>query len=329
MRRTLVITFCGLGLVLPTGALASGGPVPPVQGGEGVAVPGGSDTFIARDAGADTVVERVSRSSGVVASSRTIPGHYGIPGAALDGSVTGLSADGQTLVLAEITRIYPAASTRLLVLDGARLVPRAPIVLAGAFTVDAVSPDGRWLYLIHYRSPRSADYEVRAYDLQQRSLVAKPVVDPREPDEKMQGIAATRIMSPDGRWAYTLYDRSPNAPYIHALDTRNLAAVCIDLPSLARSAGVFDMRLSLRGGSLNVMSSDTPVAVVNTRTFAVHVPGAVAPAGPARTRAPSHASDEDGGGGFPWELAALPLAAALVTLAVVTRRRRNMGSMAV
>jgi hypothetical protein len=325
MRRTLVITFCGLGLMVPAGALASGGPVFPIQGGTGVATPGGSDTFIARDAGADTVVQRVNRSGGVD-RSRIIRGHYGIPGAALDGSATGLSADGRTLVLAQITRTYPAARTRLRVLDGDGLVPRVPIVLAGAFTVDAVSPDGHWLYLIHYRSPRNADYEVRAYDLQQDTLVAKPVVDPREPDEKMQGIAATRIMSPDGRWAYTLYDRSPEAPFIHALDTRNRTAACVDLPSLKGASDVLGMRLSLEGGALSVTSSRTALAVVNTRTFAVHVPSALTVRAPTRSHAPAHAGDE-GGGGFPWELVALPLAAVLVMLAVVTRRRRNMRSM--
>ena len=36
--------------------------------------------------------------------TRLIGGHYGIPGAAYDGSTTGLSADGRTLVLAEFTR---------------------------------------------------------------------------------------------------------------------------------------------------------------------------------------------------------------------------------
>ena len=48
--------------------------------------------------------------------------------------------------------------TRLLVLEGRAMRPRAPVVLPGYFTVDAISPDGRWLYLIHYRSVSNNDY---------------------------------------------------------------------------------------------------------------------------------------------------------------------------
>jgi hypothetical protein len=322
MRRTLVITICGLGLLAPAGALASGGPIPPLQGAAGLASPKG-DRFVAIGAAGQTIVERVTSAGRLVARSAGIPGGFGVPRVALDGSTSGLSADGRTLVLERVSRDYPPPRTGLLVLDAARLRPRASIDLSGAYSVDAISPDGRWLYLVHYPSLSNVlEYEVRAYDMQRHTLLQKPVIDRREPDEAMTGQPVTRTMSPDGRWAYTLYDRSPKAPFIHALDTRNLAARCIDLPSLQGSAGVFDMKLSLSGGSLRVLSDRTPVALVNTTTFTVRVPGVT------RTRPASHASGE-GGGGFPWELAALPVAAALVTLAVVTRRRRNMGSMPV
>ena len=40
------------------------------------------------------------------------------------------------------------------------------LTLPGSYTVDAISPDGRWLYLIHYTARRNLlRYEVRAYDL--------------------------------------------------------------------------------------------------------------------------------------------------------------------
>src|ERR1700694_6038189 len=76
---------------------------------------------------------------------------------------------------------------------------RARIVLPGYSTVDAISPTGRWLYLIHYKSTNLTNYEVRAYDVLHRRLLAKPVVDPRTPGEKMQGLPVTRAMSADGR----------------------------------------------------------------------------------------------------------------------------------
>jgi len=54
------------------------------------------------------------------------------------------------------------------------------------------------------------------------------VVDPREPDEQMGGLAMTREMSRDGRWAYTLYEGAEH-PFVHALLTDNRISVCIDL----------------------------------------------------------------------------------------------------
>ena len=144
---------------------------------------------------------------------------------------TRIRTDDRTLVLADITNVHPPRRTRLVVLDTGRLRPRARIELRGFYTVDAISPTGRWLYLIHYRSSNTNDYEVRAYDLARRRLLARPVVDPREPDEKMQGTPLTRTMTTDGRWAYTLYVRGSGALFIHALDTATRRAFCVDVPA--------------------------------------------------------------------------------------------------
>ena len=60
---------------------------------------------------------------------------------------------------------------------------------------------------------------MRAYDLVRGRLLHAPVVDPRETDEKMRGNPISRALSPDGRWAYTLYDGGGGTPFVHALDT--------------------------------------------------------------------------------------------------------------
>ena len=173
------------------------------------------------------------RAGGAVERFTSLRGSFGVPGVASDGSATGLSADGRTLVLSGGVGRYPIVRTHLVVLDALHLRTRARIDAAGWFNVDAISPTGRWLYLIHYPSARDTSrYEVRAYDVADRRLVAKPVIDPREPDEAMQGFPMTRAMSADGRWAYTLYDRGGEAPFIHALDTERRTAACIDLPGL-------------------------------------------------------------------------------------------------
>jgi len=316
MRRLLVIGSCVLGIAAHA-AQGAGGPVPPVQGGAGVSAPSGSSNYVAVRAGNDTVLQRIRRGSGFVERSRLIAGSYGIPGAAYDGSNTGLSFNERTLVLAGL-RSGPAR-TPLLVLDARSLRPRSRIVLPGYFTVDAISPGGRWLYLIRYRSVSANDYEVRAYDLARGRLTGAPIVDPREPDEKMQGLPITRTVSADGRWAYTLYADPEGEPFIHALDTERRTAACIDLDELTTD-DVGEAKLALGAGSLRVEGPGGPLTVVDTRTFAVRRPAAQA--APAPTR---RAASPDDGGGVPWAFAFVALVP-LAGLAVVARRRRHASS---
>jgi MYXO-CTERM domain-containing protein len=162
---------------------------------------------------------------------------------------------------------------------------------------------------------------VRAYDLLRRRLMPAPVIDPREPDEKMQGLPMTRTVSADGRWAYTLYARPEEAPFIHALDTERRTAACIDLDELTME-DVGDARLALTGGggTLRVDGSVGPLAVVNTRTFAVTRPAAQA--APARRAV----SSRDDGGGVPWVVAFVALVPLAGLGVVVARRRRHARS---
>jgi hypothetical protein len=319
MRPLLV--SCVLLVLAASVAHAAGGPVPPVQGGAGVSASGSSVAYVAVGAEKNTVLERVRRGTGFVERSRLIRGAWGVPGAAYDGSNTGLSFGERTLVLASFSGL--PSRTRLLVVDARPLRPRARIDLPGYFTVDAISPGGRWLYLIRYRSISANDYEVRAYDLANRRLLPEPIVDPREPDEKMQGLPMTRTMSADGRWAYTLYANPDGAPFIHALDTERRSAACIDLDGLD-SDTIGEARLSLSGGTLRVVGPGGPQALVDTRTFAVRRPSseqaAAAPA-PARRAAAA----EDNGGGAWWLFALLALVP-LAGLALVARRRRHPSS---
>jgi hypothetical protein len=144
-------------------------------------------------------------------------------------------------------------------------------VLRGSFAVDAISPDGRWLYLTHYTTPTNvANYEVRAYDMTRQRLLPRPLVDPREPGEKMQGLAVTRAMSADGRWAYTLYGAT-TTPFVHALDTAHRRAFCVDVPMLGADAAM-GAQLALGGGALRVEVDGAPIAIVDTATLAVSRP---------------------------------------------------------
>jgi DNA-binding beta-propeller fold protein YncE len=317
-RRLVLCAAAALALT-PAHAAAAGPPLPsPDSGRAGAVAPGGSERLLAHRAGDDTTVVAVRRGSGRVLRSRRVSGRWSVPAAALDGATTGLSADGATLVLARPVRSFPPASTRLAVLDARRLAVRRRIALRGFFTVDAISPDGRRLYLVQYGDD-VLDYRVRALDTGAGRLLDGDVVDPREPGEQMGGLPMTRAVSRDGRWAYTLYGGGEET-FIHALDTVGRTAACIDLEMLAPGAdlGGVRLRVSADGRRLDVRDGGRAVAAVDTRTFAVSEPGA-SPQRPAP--APARQDAAPSTGGFPWAVPAIVvLAAALWAVAARLKR---------
>jgi hypothetical protein len=310
-----------LGLLLPSGALADGGPVPPLQG-TSIGVPGSPYTYVALATGADTLVKQLH--AGRSASTLRLPGSYGVPGADYSGQTTGLSADGQTLILAELPGNGLPRTTRLLVLDTPRLAVRARLALPGYSTVDAISPDGRWLYLIHYALSDLSRYEVLAYDLRAHRLLAKPIVDPRDREEAMTGLALARVMSAGNRWAYTLYFRPSGTAFVHALDTVGRRAVCVDLPrGLNLDPGNAQVRLTSGGAVLQIASDTATLALIDTRTLTI-TSGAV-----QRERAPNKATVSHRrrvtsavGGGPPWDLIVVAITA-LAALGWVAAGRRK------
>jgi hypothetical protein len=316
MRWLSLIALSVIGLAAPASALGDGGPALPVQGGTGISAPGTTYAYVAVAAGRDaTVVRRVGAGPAAGPSSIRVSGDYGIPGVGSSGQTTGLSANGDTLVLAELFGGAVPRTTRLLVLDTPRLGVRARIALPGWSVVDAISPDGRWLYLIHYPSYGNLSrYEVLAYDLVTRHLLAKPIVDPHDGDEAMTGFPVTRVMSADGRWAYTLYIRASGEPFIHALDTAGVRAVCVDLPPSLGRIDIGNASLSLGAGSKTIrIDADGVIqAIVDTRTFAARVVHS-APFVTERTLktvAPvARTASTSDSGGLPWMLL---LAAAVI-----------------
>jgi hypothetical protein len=300
----MALKILALLLLLPAAAAADGLPVSGLDvGPEGVALPAGEHRYVTLLSRGHTVVAKVESDGGAVARSRTLPGDFSVPAVALDRSTSGLSADGRTLVLIRPRAGFPRRETTFAVLDARGLALRDTVRLRGDFSFDALSPDGRRIYLVEYTSPRDPTrYAVRAYDLRAGRLLPDPIVDPREPDERMAGWPVTRLTSADGRWAYTLYAGNDH-PFIHALDTQEATAACIDLHALSGYPGLMELRLALdpSGGRLSVAGERRTWAVVDTKTFAVSGP-------PASPR--PQAGDDDGG------LPAIPLAlAALVLLA--------------
>ena len=251
--------------------------------------------------------------SGRVMRSASVRGNFTIPAVALDASTAGLAADGETLVLIRPRANFPQSRTQLLVLDARRLRPVRRVNLRGDFSFDAVSPDGGSVYLVEYLSRRDPTrYAVRTYDVERGRLQSAPVVDKSEPGERMRGYPVTRMDGPGGRWAYTLYDGAGGHPFVHALDTVEQTAVCIDLDGLTGRKDLQALRLSLDPGQeqLSVVKGTDPVALIDTRTFAV------------RTPAEAAAEEQDSTSIVPWfagGIAALLLGAAV---ARILRRRR-------
>jgi hypothetical protein len=329
-RRRLFLgaLVCALGLpAAPAGA--AGPPLPSSASGKaGVLAPGGKERLITRRAGDDTLVLAVGRPRGEVLRARRISGRWRVAPVAFDGAATGLSADGRVLALARPMRRIPPAATGFAVLDARELVVRRELSLPGFFTMDAISPDGRWLYVIQYgRGENFLDYRVRALDTRTGRLAARDVVDPRNPKEQMGGLPITRAMSRDGRWAYTLYGGGEET-FIHALDTVGRTAACIDLEMLPPQDDLTGYKLGVSPDGLRIRVRDPSgglVATVNASTFAVSEPGEPAgarsePAAAAGTRRTSSSPDD---GGFPW-LILMPAAAlgGLCALGATIARRR-------
>ncbi|HST15555.1 MAG TPA: hypothetical protein VLJ44_11975 [Gaiellaceae bacterium] len=262
--RVLPVVAAGLVLAsfAATGAWADGLPVLNVDvGASGVSAPDGTVRYLTVTVGKQTLVEATRRDGGQIVRMQAWPGTWTIPAVAYDGSASGLSADRRTLVLIEPRTSFPRAQTRLLVLNAHDLASATVVRFDGDYSFDAVSPNGSRIFLIHYLSVVDPTrYEVRAYDVSARKLVAKPIVDPRDATEKMRGNPLSRVMSPDGRFAYTLYDGNGH-PFVHALDTAASTARCIDIAGLPRKL-LWSLRLHLAGGG-KVLSVDH-----GTRTFA-------------------------------------------------------------
>jgi hypothetical protein len=277
MGRTIfsvpVLVAALVAALTPAAARADGLPVLGIDvGTTGVASSSDGARYVTIPAGSRTIVEQIAQHGGQVLAWRSLRGTFTIPAVAYDGSAGGLSADGTTLVLIEPRASFPRATTKLVVLNSEGLKPLRVVRLQGDFSFDAVSPKGSWLYFIHYVSPNDPTrYLVQAYDVLRGRLLAKPIIDPGEPGEKMRGNPLSRTMSADGRWAYTLYDGAGATPFVHALDTVRRSAHCIDLDGIASGSDLWQLRLSIDRDrkQLVVRDSASPVLLIDLRTLSV------------------------------------------------------------
>ncbi|MDA0172049.1 hypothetical protein OJ998_23305 [Solirubrobacter taibaiensis] len=221
MRIALVVAAALLG---PATAHASGGGIPVANwGGNGATAPGRAFTYIVLPSGRGSLVQAVHREGGAVDRWKHLPRRYGAPVAAYDGAMTGLSADGRVLVLAEIPAVYPVRRTRLLVLRATNFEELGRFSLPGPYTVTAISPHGRYVYLRRLTAPNR--------DPLRSELVVLDRAEPGAP----RAIAGELTARPsarvsDGRWAYTLFQRDRS--WVEGLDTVTQATRRWEVPGL-------------------------------------------------------------------------------------------------
>jgi hypothetical protein len=244
--------------VLAPAAHADGQASPGVyQGWNGLVDQAHGVRFVAlpADRGRWTVLARIKLRGGSVTRYGSILGSYGIPGVTFRGDVGGLSPDGRLLVVAATAAggLLLRPVSHFAVVDAKTLRTRARVTLAGDLSFDALSPDGRTLYLIQHTSTRDLQrYRVRAYDLVRRRLLPDAIVDRTEPN--MRGYPLARISGPGGAWVYTLYQGDET--FVHALDTVHGRAVCLDLPWHGNQNLLWSARLRLDGSKLLVVGKD-------------------------------------------------------------------------
>lgn len=170
--------------------------------------------------------------SGFASGQRTFLKRFDVTTAVLRGDwavsgrwdLQGVSPTGRWAALARRS----GGRTHLLLFDG-RQGTRAHVMrLRGDFEVEAISRDGKRLFLIEHFAGRQ--YNVREYDLSRERLVANPL---RAQGVKiMAGYAWSGVASPDGRWLLTLYLSTPGKlAFVHSLDLERSRPACIGLPS--------------------------------------------------------------------------------------------------
>ena len=218
LLRTLCLAVAALALA--PAAHADGPALGATEGGTGAASAVTGLRYVTLSGSSrQTMLATIRMRDGVVLGYSLLRGFWGVPAVTYDGSTSGLSADGSTLVLVnELGRpVTLQTSSTFAVIDVTRMAPPTMIKLHGDFSFDALSPRGDILYLIQHVSQRDLTrYIVRAYDLRTRRFWSRVIADRTQPGWVMSGYPLHRVTSADGRWVYTLYTNDGGTPFVHA-----------------------------------------------------------------------------------------------------------------
>lgn len=221
----------------------------------------------------NSLIEDLVVQPGLGGPIRSVEGAWRLPTVGLDPTPDGVSADGKTVVLVEdIPDGGPARTmTRFAILERSLQAEPRIVELPGVFDFDTLSPDGSILYVAeHVPGPLVGRYQVRAVDTATGRMRDAIIVDKTNVDEVMAGWPLDQEMRPDGV-VLTLY-RGTEYPFIHALQSTEAWAVCIDLPK----RGMDDASATADWGVVSTTDGRYNLAVNATLGIVVDVdPGAL------------------------------------------------------
>jgi hypothetical protein len=318
-RRLVIATVVALVVqgALAVTVQADGLPVlGSVAAARGLRTLDGTGRYVVRPGRHGTIV-RIISASGRTVRSTILQGRFDVPVVAYDGSPAGLSANGLTLALIRPRVAFPQHSTELAIIAAGTLRLSRFFRLRGDFSFDAISPNGEWIYLIEYTSRSDPTrYRVRALSTQTGLLLAGAIVDPHDRGEAMRGSPITRVGSPAGRWAYTLYDGN-GRPFVHALDTAGRQARCIDVAAFPANTDFWSVRLRLAAHRLMVVLGKRTLSEIDTKSLSLL--RRAQSGGRSSTKATSRVRSGTMGVAFPIAGLVVLLAAAILTV------RRRLG----
>jgi DNA-binding beta-propeller fold protein YncE len=224
--------------------------------------------YVATPQNGRTTILVINTLTGATLRTFAIPGMYSTDGQGYTTSV--LSTDGKWLALRPSGPTNSLEDIALIDTQAGKQVKT--IRLSSNFYLDAIAPNGDYLYLLEYLAHQGGRYYVRAYDVDKNQLIEQIIADKSELDDpRMVGSALTRQMAKDGKTAYTLYiDTGRNIAFIHALPLTQdgdinppYLARCLDLP-VGKSGNLlhyYTMVLSADGRTLYAANSALGVIV--------------------------------------------------------------------
>jgi len=191
------------------------------------------------DPGDRTTVRGIDPATGVDQASFVLDGQWSVP-ASYGPAPSGLSANGKWMVL-----VAPPHATGTLMVNRFAVVDLANkrldrvVTANGDVGFDAVSDDGRNLYLVEHLVP-APHYAVRVASFNGAGLQDGVLgqIKTAEP-EVMNGLYHASV-AVGADWFLSLYSNPGRGPFIHALNTTQLYAQCIlnmpDVPVALRPA---------------------------------------------------------------------------------------------